>query len=200
MILANQKPIVVIGYYQSSMTKEFSQEICKTHKAQVIEPEDFLKLNDKKKFQYIVSSWINLESRKHITTLIDELQLDLITVIHDSAVIANDPPAKVQPGTFIFDFCHVGLSSNIGRHCIISEYTLVGHYVKIGHGTITRPGVIIVEKSQVGNNCVLNVRSTLVNSVTVCDNVEISGCSTVTKDITQPGRYAGTPARRISDR
>lgn len=197
MILANQKPIYVIGYHESSMTKEFMQEISKTHSAQAIEPDEFFRLENKHEFQYIVSSWIDLGSRKQVTDLVDKCQLDLITVIHDSAVLATDPAPVIQPGTFIFDFCHVGLCSNIGRHCILSEYTLVGHYVKIGHGCIVRPGVMIIGKSQVGNNCVLNARSTVVNGVVVGDDVEIMGFSAVTKDLPRAGKYAGTPARKI---
>ena len=197
MILANHKPIIIIGYRKSSMTEEFMQEISKTHFAQVIEPDEFLGLENKQQFQYIVSSWIDLESRKQVTDLVDNCQLDLITVIHDSAVIARDPAPIIQPGTFIFDLCHVGLSSNIGRHCIINHYTLIGHYTKIGHGCIIRPGVMIIGKSQIGNHCVLNARSTVVNNAVICDNVEVMGFSAVTKDLTSAGKYAGTPARKI---
>ena len=74
MILANQKPIYIIGYRESSMTKEFMQEISKTHFAQTIEPDEFLGLKNKQQFQYIVSSWIDLQSRKQITDLVDNYQ------------------------------------------------------------------------------------------------------------------------------
>jgi UDP-3-O-[3-hydroxymyristoyl] glucosamine N-acyltransferase len=197
MIIANQKPIYIIGYVASSMTHEFVNEISKTHSSEIIEPEDFLKLLNRQQYQYIVASWIDLTLRRQVTDLIDQQNLDLITVISDTAAVGRHPLSDIHPGTFIFDFCRIGLGSSIGKHCIISEYSLVGHYTKIEKGCILRPGVIVVDRSRIGNNCLLNTRSTVVNGAVLCDGVQLMGFSTITKDVVVPGKYAGTPARKI---
>lgn len=195
MIIANNKPIRIIGYKESSMTHEFEELISVTTEVVVLEPQEYFDLHNKDYYQYIVASWIDLNERKKVIDHVDLLGLDLITYIHDTSNCS--PKSTILPGTFIFPFCNVSLNSTIGGHCIICPYTSVGHYVKIGRNCIFRPGVMINGKSQLGENCILNTRSTITNGAIVCDDVELSGFSAITKNITQSGRYAGTPARRI---
>ena len=200
MLIANNKPIKIIGYTESSMTKEFLNEINKTQLAEVIAPTDFLNLVDKNIYQYIVSISVDLDERMSIINLVDQHNLDLITVVHDTTILNQELLTSVGRGTFVFPFCNLAHGSRVGRHCIVSSYSLIGHYVTINDNCILRPGVMVTNRSTVGKNCMINIRSTVTNNVTIVDNVEISGCSSVTKDITQPGRYAGTPARRVSNR
>ena len=198
MIIANDKPILVIGYVESTMTKEFISEINKTHLAKVISTVDFLNLTDKNIYQYIVSISVDLAERIHIINLVDQFGLDLITVVHDTALV--DLLTAIGPGTFIFPFCNIVHGAQIRRHCIIDSYSLIGHYSVVNDNCIVRPGVMITDRSVVGKNCMINIRATITNKVTITNNVEVSGCSSVTKNITLSGKYAGTPARRIGDR
>jgi UDP-3-O-[3-hydroxymyristoyl] glucosamine N-acyltransferase len=199
MIIANDKPIKIIGYTESSMTHEFVNEISKTRVVDVVAPSDFLILDNKEQYQYIVSVTVDLAERKQMIDVIDTLMLDLITVINDTALIDYSPKPNIAPGTFIFPFCNIGLGSNIGQHCIVGCYTLVGHYSTIGKNCILRPGVMIHGKSQVGNNCVINTRATVTNGVQVADNIKILGFSAVVKNLDTPGTYIGCPARRSTD-
>lgn len=195
MIIGNQKPIRVIGYEQSSMTKEFQHEINKTHQSQVIHPTDFLSCNDKNNYQYIVAVSFDLTERLELINTVDALELDLITVINDTSLISG----TVQPGTFVFSFCDIKIESNIGRHCIIGSQSLIGHYVKLGSNCILRPGVMITGESTVGNNCVFNMRVSI-TYVNIVDDVQVLALAGVTKDLLVPGYYAGTPARYISNK
>ena len=52
MIIANHKPIRIIGYHRASGTYEFVNEISKTHPCTVIEPDDFFALLNKDQYQY----------------------------------------------------------------------------------------------------------------------------------------------------
>jgi UDP-3-O-[3-hydroxymyristoyl] glucosamine N-acyltransferase len=83
------------------------------------------------------------------------------------------------------------------KHCIISPYCQVGHFSSIGNNCTLRAGAAIIDKSTIGNNCFFNARSMVANKATLCDHVELLATSSLFKDITAPGRYAGTPARRI---
>ena len=196
MIIGNDKPICIIGYAQSSMTQEYVNEISKTHAVQVIEPTNFVANTD---YQYIVAVTLDLAERKHMIDLLDQNNLDLVTVIHDTSLIGSDPPAQIGAGTFVFPFTIVALGSVVGPHSVIGPYNLIGHYSRVGRNCITRPGVIISDKSTVGNDCVFNIKATVTNKVRIVDNVEIMGLTNVVKDIDQAGRYAGFSARRISD-
>jgi len=196
MIIGNDKPIRVIGYAESSMTQEFVGEISLTRPVTVIGTRDFLD-NPDPQFQYIVSVSFDFAERKNVIDTVDSLDLDLITVVNDQSLIGNNPVPVIQPGTFIFPFCNIGLGSTIGRHCIISEYSLVGHHTVIGRNCVLRPGVMITNKSTVGNNCVLNIRSTVTNHTIIVDDVELMAFANVAKNITVPGRYIGSTARKF---
>jgi UDP-3-O-[3-hydroxymyristoyl] glucosamine N-acyltransferase len=197
MIIANHKPIAIIGYQESSMTQEFVNEISKTHEYTIIGTKDFFDQPDNR-YQYIVSVSWDREERKRVVDQIDTLGFDLITVIQDYTLLGIHPKPVIHPGTFIFGFCDIAIGSTIGRHCIIGRHTLIGHHVVVGNNCITRPSVIVNDKSQVGNNCIFNTRATVTNKTVVCDDVELLAFSAFTKNIDQPGRYAGIPARKIA--
>jgi len=198
MIIANSKPIRIIGYNQGSSAQEFSAEIKKTHNsAMIVEPDEFLKLKHKQSYQYIVSEWKDSNQRAKIIEYIDQNNFDLITVIHDTAVIGQMPVALIGHGSFVFPFCNLSIHSQIGKHCVVGSYSLIGHYSKLGDNCILRPGVMINGKSSVGNNCVLNTRVTVTNNCMVEDNIKIMAFSNVTKNLTDPGEYIGSPARKI---
>jgi UDP-3-O-[3-hydroxymyristoyl] glucosamine N-acyltransferase len=200
VIIANNKPICIIGYRESSMAHEYVNAISTVHDTVVVlEPNEYYSLPDKTVYQYTVSIWIELESRKQIINHVDNSSLDLVTYIDDTARLGKTPPSIIEPGSFIFPFCSIGVGAQIGRHCVVSSYSMIGHYSKIGNGCILRPGVMIVGKSHVGDNCVFNVRSTVVEQAVICNDTTVLGLSGVTKNITQPGRYGGTPARRLFD-
>lgn len=195
MIVGNQKPIRIIGYVDSSMTQEFLQAIGKTNKCDVIHPGKFqIDTN----YQYIVSISVDLEERQQIIEQIDQHNLDLATFIHDTSLIGTLPPASIGPGSFVFPFTIIALGSRIGRHCIIGPHNLIGHYSQLGNNCITRPGVTICDKSTVGNHCVFNFKSTVINKATVTDHVEVMALTNIVKNITRPGKYVGTLARRIN--
>lgn len=197
MIIANHKPIFIIGYQQASGTYEFVNEISKTHPCTVIEPEDFFSLLNKDQYQYITSDWIDRQQKLKVIDVLELENLDCITVIHDTVVLGHNPPPQIGAGTFIYAFCHIGLGSSIGKHCIISPYCQIGHFSMVGNNCTLRPGVSIIDKSTVGNNCFFYARSMVANKSILCDNVELMATSSLFKDVTVAGRYAGTPARRI---
>lgn len=196
MIIANSKPIIIIGYPESSMTMEYVNEITKTHPAQVITPEALKELPNPNQYQYIIAVW-KLTNRLAAIKLADNLDLDLITVIHDSVVLSQLRAPVIGPGTFIFPFCSIMLDSHIGKHCIIGAHSHVGHFCFLGNNCQIRPGVMINGKSTIGNNCMMNTQVTITNKVSVVDNVELLAFTKVTKDITRPGIYAGSTARNL---
>jgi len=200
MIIANSKPIKIIGYPESSMTSEFLNEITLTHPVEVVNPDNFLLLPNQDDYQYIIAVSYDLEERKKLIEYVDQRQLDLITVISDTTLVGATPPAIIHPGSFIFPFCNISISSTVGRHCIVGSYSLIGHYSSIGNNCILRPGVMITGKSTVRHNCTINTRSTVTNNSTVANNVEIMAFTNVVKNIAESGKYLGTTARRQPDR
>lgn len=52
---------------------------------------------------------------------------------------------------------------------------------------------------RLGDNVMIGANSTVIGPIEICDNVMIATMSLVNKSITQPGTYAGIPAKRIND-
>jgi UDP-3-O-[3-hydroxymyristoyl] glucosamine N-acyltransferase len=199
MIVANKKPIKIIGYAESSMTQEFINQISLTHYAEVIRPDNFLLLCNQDDYQYIIAVSYDLEERKKLIEYVDQQNFDLITVVSDTALLGSTPTTVIHPGTFVFPFCNISLGAIIGRHCIVGSYSLIGHYASIGNNCILRPGVMVTGESTVGNNCIINTRSTVTNNSTVTDNVEIMAFTNIVKNIVESGRYIGSTAKRQPD-
>lgn len=198
MIIANQKPIKIVGYPQSSMTFEFLSEISRDHYAELMPVYMFFELEDKTKYQYIVSESM-LSKRKPIVDYIDQHNLDLVTYIHDSVVLSNFATPQIGAGSFIFPLTSILSNSVIGRHCIIGAQSHIGHYCNIGNNTQLRPGCMITGKSSIGNNCMLNAGVAVTNNVNVADDIELMAFSQVIKDLTEPGKYIGRTPRRVEN-
>jgi carbonic anhydrase/acetyltransferase-like protein (isoleucine patch superfamily) len=196
MLIANQKPIKIVGYPQGSMTFEFLSEISRDHYAELMPVYMFFELEDKTKYQYIVSETM-LSKRKPIVDYIDQHDLDLVTYIHDSVVLANFAPPNIGAGTFIFPLTSILSNSNVGRHSIIGSHCHIGHYCNVGNNCQLRPGCMITGKSSIGNNCMLNTGVAVTNKAIVADDIELMAFSQVVKNLTEPGKYLGRIPKRV---
>lgn len=111
------------------------------------------------------------------------------------------PFTEIQKGVVIGNGC------KIQSHSFICELVTVGNNCVIGHGvmfindTFAQGGPAQGNKelwkaTRIGNNVSIGSNATIL-PVTICDNTVIGAGSVVTKNITQPGIYAGNPARFI---
>lgn len=201
MLIANSKPIVVIGYEKSTLTQEIYQGIVRSTKQKVtiITPADFLAINDKDEFQYATAFSLDIALRKKVIKLIDELNLDCVSYIHDS-VIYYDDMTTIGKDCFIAPHTVMLLGSKIGNHCIIETNCLVAHYTELKDNVTLHAGSMIAGKTIIGENTVFNFKAAAVNALNIGSDIEVGASSTVTKSIQEPGVYVGTPARRLRDR
>jgi acetyltransferase-like isoleucine patch superfamily enzyme len=101
----------------------------------------------------------------------------------------------------------IGNRTKIQSHAFICELVTIGDDCFIGHGVMftndvfSSGGPAAGDKSKwkhttVGNQVSIGSNATLL-PVTICDNVVIGAGAVVTKNITEPGIYAGNPARKL---
>ena len=203
MLIANTKSICLIGYNNSTITQEAKFFISKEFVGDIVvlSPEEFIKLNDKTIYQYGIAFTLDTIKRIEIINIVESLQLDCIKYIHDSVVCYHDNPgAIIGRGTFVSPHSAILLHATIGNHCIIEAHCLVSHYSELGDNVQLHSGVLIAGKTRIGKNSVFNFKSTVINGLTLCDDIELGATSTITKSIAQPGYYVGSPARRLGDR
>ncbi|MES2773465.1 MAG: acyltransferase [Bacteroidota bacterium] len=113
----------------------------------------------------------------------------------------------IGPFTEIQKDVVIGDSCKIQSHTFICELVTIGDHCFIGHGVMfindlfAKGGPAQGNKelwcaTQIGNHVSIGSNATIL-PVTICDHVVIGAGSVVTKDITEPGIYAGNPARKL---
>lgn len=120
---------------------------------------------------------------------------------------------KVGDNTFIGPFVEIQKDSTIGNHCKIQSHSFICELVTIGDHCFIGHGVMFIndlftegkpaggnkdlwKTTKIGNHVSIGSNATIL-PVSVCDQVVIGAGAVVTKDITEPGVYAGNPARLL---
>lgn len=193
----NSKPILLIGYKESSLTQEM---LYLAHEAddtvETISPENFKNLKNKQEYQFIVSFGLDLDERNEIVEIAKDY--DVPSYVHSTSYVADKK--SIGRGTCVGPFSTVMQSASVGDHTIIETYCLISHYTRIGDNCIIHAGTKIAGKTEIGNNVMLNFNSTVINKLKVKDYTVLGASSTLTKSVETPGIYVGTPARLLKER
>jgi acetyltransferase-like isoleucine patch superfamily enzyme len=203
MLIETDKTICLIGFPESTITQEAEYFMSKETKNDIIvmSPQDFLEMDNKDSYQYGVAFTLDIALRKKIISIIQELNLDCITYIHDSVVCYTDNVESViGKGSFVAPNSTVLMGAKIGEHCIIETYCLISHYAELKNNVILHSGSMIAGKTTIGENSMFNFKAAALNALNIGSDIEVGAASTVTKSISDPGVYIGTPARRLRDR
>ena len=73
----------------------------------------------------------------------------------------------------------------------LDNLCMIGHNARIGAHTAMASGAAIAGSVTIGKRCLIAGKAGTVGHISICDDVQIGGRATVTKDITEPGTYAG---------
>lgn len=120
---------------------------------------------------------------------------------------------EIGSNCFIGPFVEIQKDVTIGANTKIQSHTFICELVKIGDNCFVGHGVMFVNdlfqiggpamgnkdlwmKTLIGNKVSIGSNATIL-PVTICDNVVIGAGSVVTKNIVEPGVYAGNPAKKL---
>ena len=126
---------------------------------------------------------------------------------------ANLYGCTIGDGCFIGPFVEIQRGVVIGKGCRIQSHAFICELVAIGDDCFISHGAMFINdlfsiggpakgrrdlwrSTRIGNQVSVGTNSTIL-PVTICDHVVIGAGAVVTKDIAQPGIYAGNPARLI---
>ena len=137
-------------------------------------------------------------------------------IIHPTAVIGEGVNVAISPkggkvqikhmgNVFFGEDVEVGAltliergvldSTTIARGVKIDGRCTIGHNSCIDENTVIATGAVIGGSAEIGKNCWIGLNATIRNGISICDNVVVGMGACVTKDITEPGIYAGVPAK-----
>lgn len=119
----------------------------------------------------------------------------------------------IGDASFVGPFVEIQGNVIIGKRCRIQSHAFICELVSIGddcfisHGAkfINDPFAVggpargqreLWRHTRIGNNVSIGTNATIM-PVTICDRVVIGAGAVVTKSITEPGIYAGNPARLL---
>ena len=111
------------------------------------------------------------------------------------------PFVEIQKGV------SVGCRTRVQSHTFICERVSIGEECFIGHGVMfindlfseggpARGRMDLWKSTCIGNHVSIGSNATIL-PVRICDGVVVGAGSVVTRNIDQPGVYAGNPARRL---
>jgi sugar O-acyltransferase (sialic acid O-acetyltransferase NeuD family) len=97
----------------------------------------------------------------------------------------------VGPGAVLSPYAELGDFNYINRCASVSHDTVLGSYNHMG------PGALVAGRCRVGSRNFLGAGSVVIDGITVGDDTILGAGATAVRDLTQPGTYIGTPARRM---
>ena len=115
--------------------------------------------------------------------------------------------------SFIGPFVEIQNGASIGKRCRIQSHAFICDRVTIGDDCFISHGAMFINdlfqiggpaggnhdlwrSTRLGNHVSIGTNATIL-PVTICDRVVVGAGAVVTKDITEPGIYAGNPARLL---
>ena len=115
--------------------------------------------------------------------------------------------------TFVGPFVEIQRNVVIGKRCKIQSHAFVCELVTIGDDCVISHGAMFINDpfanggpahgvrdlwrpTRLGNHVSVGTNATIL-PVSICDHVVVGAGAVVTKDVTEPGIYAGNPARLL---
>jgi acetyltransferase-like isoleucine patch superfamily enzyme len=118
----------------------------------------------------------------------------------------------IGDNSFIGPFCEIQKGVRMGNNCKIQSHSFICELVTIGNNCFIGHGVMFINDSmnnggpagdqakwratKIGDHVSIGSNATIL-PVEICDDVVIGAGAVVTKNIVEPGNYAGNPARKI---
>ena len=116
--------------------------------------------------------------------------------ISQTAHIGKD--SSVQEGCFIGCGAHVGPDTIIGKGSIVNTNAVVEHNVVVGKFCHIAPNATICGGCKLGDMVLIGAGAVVKPYTTIASGVIVGSGAVVTKNLQVPGKYIGSPARRLS--
>ena len=88
-------------------------------------------------------------------------------------------------------------NATIGDFCLLNNQSCVTHDCVLGTNCVLSPGVLLGGGVMVGDNVFFGLGAIVLPNILICSDTIIGAGCVVTKSITTPGTYVGSPARLV---
>ncbi|MCM1337906.1 MAG: NeuD/PglB/VioB family sugar acetyltransferase [Candidatus Amulumruptor caecigallinarius] len=137
----------------------------------------------------------DMTPRRRVHEFVEEAGGRLATVVASTAWVS--PYATVGRGTVVLHHATVCAGATLGESVIINTAASVDHDATVGAYSHISTGARINGGASVGELCMVGSNAVVLQGISIAPRTVIGAGAVVTHSITEPGIYAGTPARLI---
>ena len=124
--------------------------------------------------------------------------LEFPALVHPS-VTADWANIELGPGNLVLNGAALTTDISLGGFNVLNPGCTVAHDCRLGSYNVLGPGTHLAGAVTLGSRILAGTGAQILPGVRVCDDVRIGAGAVVARSITQPGTYAGVPARPIPD-
>lgn len=135
------------------------------------------------------------ETREKIQKKLEKIGANIPVLIHPNAVIGED--VQIGIGTAIMPGVVINCSTRIGKGCIINTGATIDHDNIIEDYVHISPGVNLAGNVRIGSKTWIGIGSVVINNINISNKCLIGAGSLVIKNITIPGKYVGSPIKKM---
>lgn len=137
----------------------------------------------------------NNETRNKILQNLIERNAKIATLIHPSAQIGSN--VIIGQGSVVMANVVINADTVIGVGCIVNTSSSVDHDCKIKDYVHISPGAHVAGNVTIGEMSWLGICASVVNNISITNNVTIGAGGVVVGDINESGTYVGVPVEKI---
>ena len=115
------------------------------------------------------------------------------SIVHSSCYI--DPSCSIGKGVFILPGTTLDKGCVIGNNVLLNTGVVIAHDSTVKEHSFIAPAVKIAGFTTVGAKCFIGINATILNNLSVCDEVLIGAGGLVNKSINIQGTYIGIPVK-----
>lgn len=119
----------------------------------------------------------------------------LATVVHPAAVVS--PHALLADGCFIAAQAVVAPAARVGECVIVNHGAVVDHDVEVDAFSHVAPRAALGGGARIGRGVLVGAGASVLPNLAVADGVVIGAGAVVNAALSEPGVYAGVPARKL---
>lgn len=136
----------------------------------------------------------NAEVRRKIQTELTEQGLNVVSLSHPNAVIADD--VTIGAGTVVMAGAVLNPCVTIGQGCIINTCSSVDHDCLVGDFVHISVGAHIAGTVTIGDDSFIGSGATVINDIDIAHKCIVGAGAVVVTDLSDQGVYVGLPARK----
>lgn len=134
-------------------------------------------------------------ARQLIAERADELSLDLISVVHPSAILASR--VTLGAGTVVCAGAIIGVGSEIARGSIINTGSVVDHDCRVGEFSHVAPGAVLAGGVRTGRRVWVGAGATVLDDIEIGNDALVGAGAVVTRNVDAATTVVGVPARAM---